>query len=44
MDPEPIEEGLTAWGGAALPIQAIRSLDAPGSSKRKVQLKQRASF
>ena len=41
IDPEPIEERLTAWGGAALLIQAIRSLDVPGSSKRNMQLKQR---
>jgi Transposase DDE domain group 1 len=41
IDPEPIEERLTAWGGAALLIQSVRSLDVPGSSKRNIQLKQR---
>ena len=41
IDPEPIEERLTAWGGAALLVQAIRSLDVPGSTKRNVQVKQR---
>jgi len=41
IDPEPIEEKLTAWGGAALLVQAIRSLDVPGSTARHVQVKQR---
>lgn len=41
IDAEPIEEKLTAWGGAALPVQAIRSLDVPGSMTRHVQIKQR---
>lgn len=41
IDPEPIEERLTAWGGAALLIQAIRSFDVPGSTQRNVQVKQR---
>lgn len=41
IDPEPIEERLTAWGGAALLIQAIRSLDVPGSTKRNIQVKPR---
>lgn len=41
IDPEPIEERLTGWGGAALLIQAIRSFDVPGSTQRNVQLKQR---
>lgn len=41
IDPEPIEERLTAWGGAALLMQAIRSLDVPGSTRRNVHIKQR---
>lgn len=41
IDPDPIEEKLTAWGGAALLVQAIRSLDVPGSTARHVQIKQR---
>lgn len=41
IDPEPVEEKLTAWGGAALLVQAIRSLDVPGSARRNLQLKQR---
>jgi hypothetical protein len=41
IDPEPIEERLTAWGGAALLVQAIRSFDVPGSTQRNVHLKQR---
>ncbi|HSP69526.1 MAG TPA: IS1380 family transposase [Bryobacteraceae bacterium] len=41
IDPEPIEEKLTAWGGAALLVQAIRSLDVPGSARRNLHLKQR---
>jgi len=41
IDPEPVEEQLTAWGGAALLVQAIRSLDVPGSAGRHLHLKQR---
>jgi hypothetical protein len=41
IDPEPVDEKLTAWGGAALLVQAIRSLDVPGSTARHVQVKQR---
>jgi hypothetical protein len=41
IDPEPVEERLTAWGGAALLIQAIRSFDVPDSTKRHVHIKQR---
>jgi hypothetical protein len=41
IDPERIEEQLTAWGGAALLVQAIRSLDVPGSARRHLHLKQR---
>jgi Transposase DDE domain group 1 len=41
IDPEPVDEKLTAWAGAALLVQAIRSLDVPGSAARHVQVKQR---
>ena len=41
IDPNPTEEKLTAWGGAALLVQAIRSLDVPGSAERHVRIKQR---
>ena len=41
IDPEPLDEKLTAWGGAALLVQAIRSLDVPGSACRNLHLKQR---
>lgn len=41
IDPEPVEERLTAWGGAALLVQAVRSLDVPGSARRNIHLKQR---
>jgi len=41
IDPEPVEEKLTAWGGAALLVQAIRSLDVPGSARRNLAIKQR---
>jgi len=41
IDPEPVDEKLTAWGGAALLVQAIRSMDVPGSTARHIQIKQR---
>jgi len=41
IDPEPLEECVTALGGLPLFVRAIRSLDVPGSVKRNVQLKQR---
>jgi hypothetical protein len=41
IDAEPIAERLTAWGGAALLVQAVRSLDLPGSTRRHVHIKQR---
>jgi len=41
IDPEPLEECVTAWGGLPLYVRAIRSLDVPGSVKRNLQLKQR---
>lgn len=41
IDPEPVEEKVTAWGGAALLVQAVRSLDVPASARRNLHLKQR---
>jgi len=41
LDPEPLEECVTAMGGIPLFVRAIRSLDIPGSVRRNLQLKQR---
>jgi len=41
LDPEPLNETLTAWGGVALAVQAFRSLGLPGSVQRHVRVKQR---
>lgn len=41
VDPEPIDEQLTALGGVSLLLQAIRSLDVGGRVRRHLQLKQR---
>lgn len=41
LDPEPLEECLTAYGGIPLFVQAMRSLQLGGSVKQHVQLKQR---
>ena len=41
IDPEPIEESVTALGGLALLLQAIRSLDVGGRVRRHLHLKQR---
>ncbi len=41
IDSEPVEEKLTAWGGAALLVQTVRSFDVPGSARRNIHLKQR---
>jgi hypothetical protein len=41
IDPEPIDECVTALGGVSLLIQAVRSLGVAGSVKRNVVLKQR---
>jgi len=41
IDPEPLEECVTALGGVALVARAARSLDVPGSVKRNLHLKQR---
>ena len=41
LDPEPLEETITAYGGIPLFLRAARSLDVPGMVKRSLQLKQR---
>src|SRR5712671_7241485 len=41
LDPEPLEECVTAMGGMPLFVRAIRSLDVPGSVQRHLQVKQR---
>ena len=41
MDNEPLEETLTAWGGAPLVVQALRSLGVPSSVRQHVRIKQR---
>jgi hypothetical protein len=41
IDPEPLAETLTAWGGVPLVVQALRSLRVPASVLRHVHLKQR---
>jgi hypothetical protein len=41
IDPEPLEETLTALGGLPLVVQAFRSLGLPQSVKEHVQVKER---
>lgn len=41
IDPEPLEECLTALGGIPLLVRAARSLDVPGSVARHLRVKQR---
>jgi hypothetical protein len=41
IDPEPLEECLTALGGIPLLVRAARSLDVPGSVQRHLRVKQR---
>jgi Transposase DDE domain group 1 len=41
LDPEPLEECVTAYAGIPLFLQAARSLDVPGRVKQHLQLKQR---
>jgi hypothetical protein len=41
IDPEPLAETLTAWGGVPLVVQALRSLGVPASVQRHVPIKQR---
>src|SRR5665811_799234 len=41
IDPQPLEECVTALGGVPLLVRAIRSLAVPGSVQRHLQIKQR---
>jgi hypothetical protein len=41
LDPTPLSETLTAFGGAPLVVQAFRSLGLPGHVQREVQVKTR---
>ena len=41
LDPEPLEECLTAYAGIPLFVSAIRSLQIPASVTRHVNIKQR---
>jgi hypothetical protein len=41
IDPEPLEECVTALGGIPLFVRAVRSLDVGGSVERNLHLKQR---
>ena len=41
IDPEPLAETLTAWGGIPLAVQAFRSLGVPASVRRHIHVKQR---
>jgi hypothetical protein len=41
IDPEPLEECVTALGGIPLVARAARSLDVPGSVRRNLPLKKR---
>jgi hypothetical protein len=41
LDPEPLEECVTAYAGIPLFLQAARSLDVPGRVKQHLRIKQR---
>jgi hypothetical protein len=41
IDPEPLQEQVTALGGVPLLVRAARSLDVPGSVERHLRMKQR---
>jgi len=41
VDPQPLEEALTALGGIPLVVQAFRSLGLPGSVRQHVAIKER---
>src|SRR6266404_5469033 len=41
VDPQPLEEALTALGGIPLVVQAFRSLGLPGSVQQHVTVKER---
>ena len=41
LDPEPLEEAVTAYGGIPVFLRAARSLDVGGLANRHLHLKQR---
>jgi hypothetical protein len=41
LDPEPLEEAITAYGGIPVFLRAVRSLDVGGRKNRHLQVKQR---
>src|ERR1035441_10346444 len=41
LDPEPLEECVTAYAGIPLFLQTARSLDVPGRVKQHLKIKQR---
>lgn len=41
LDPEPLEECVTAYAGIPLFLQTVRSLDVPGLVKQHLKIKQR---
>jgi Transposase DDE domain group 1 len=41
IDPQPLTETLTAWGGVPLAVQAFRSLGLPASIARHLHIRQR---
>jgi hypothetical protein len=41
IDPQPLAECVTALGGVALLVRAVRSLDVPGRVQRHLPIKQR---
>ena len=41
IDPEPLEERLTGFGGVPLFVRAVRSLDVPRSIQQNLHIKQR---
>ena len=42
IDPEPIPETLTAWGGVPLIVQTFRSLGLPSSVRQHVRVRERS--
>jgi len=41
IDPEPLDECVTSWGGLPLFVRTVRSLGIPGSVERNLHMKQR---
>ena len=41
IDPQPLEESITALGGVPLLVRVMRSLGVPGSVQRNITLKER---